>query len=227
MINKIEMARKTRFVLQSGLLLGLVFGASSCSTNPFDEGYQAVAGLPPRTAKNFSPSIIESSPLEHEKTVRTKISQRAVLVGYAEKRFDAPASAEQVRLLTIKNNADVAVFSKELMGTSSQFLAVPLQSEKIETQKNTKQTNTDTRTRIGYREFQKPVWIHRVSLLRCPNHFVEPPQAPQAPQAVRPAPVNAPVIKSQTAPEPDPVTYETIKTFETTQELRTKLSGDP
>ena len=224
MIHYTKMLKIASFLLKGGLALGLVLGATSCSTNPFDEGYQAVSGLPPRKVKNPSPRIIEVPAHEHEKAVREQISQGAFLIGYSEKRSQESISVEQARLFAIKKNADVAVFSKEFTGNSTQYQAVPLQSEKIENQKNTKHTNSSTRTSIGYREYQLPVWLHRVSLLRFPDNYMPPP--PPTP-TVKAPPKKAPVKKAVAKPKEEPVIYETIKTIETTKEFKPKISGDP
>lgn len=223
MIHDTKMLKIASFLLKGGLALGLVLGATSCSTNPFDEGYQAVSGLPPRKVKNPSPRIIEVPAHEHEKAVREQISQGAFLIGYSEKRSQESISVEQARLFAIKKNADVAVFSKEFTGNSTQYHPVPIQSEKIENQKNAKRTNSTTRTSIGYREYQLPVWLHRVSLLRFPDNYMPPP--PTA--AVKSEPKKAPVKKAVAKPKEEPVIYETIKTIETTKEFKPKISGDP
>jgi hypothetical protein len=211
-------------ILKAGLALALVIGTSSCSTNPFDEGYQAVSSLPPRKVKNPSPRIIEVPAHEHEKNVREQIGQGAFLIGYSEKRSQESISVEQARLFAIKKNAYVAVFSKEFTGNSTQYQPVPLQSEKIENQKNTKRTNSSTRTSIGYREYQLPVWLHRVSLLRFPDNYMPPP--PPAP-TVKAPPKKALVKKATAKPKEEPVIYETIKTIETTKDFKPKISGDP
>jgi hypothetical protein len=211
-------------ILKAGLALAMVLGATSCSINPFDEGYQAVSGLPPRKVKNPSPRIIEVPAHEHEKAVREQVSQGAFLIGYSEKRSQESISVEQARLFAIKKNADVAVISKEFAGNTTQYQAVPLQSEKIENQKNTKHPNSSTRTSIGYREYQIPVWLHRVSLRRFPDNYMPPP--PPAP-AVKVPPKKAPVKKAAAKPKEAPVIYQTIKTIETTKEFKPKISGDP
>lgn len=222
MIHDTKMLKIASLLLKGGLALGLVLGATSCSTNPFDEGYQAVSGLPPRKVKNSSPRILEVPAHEHEKAVREQISQGAFLIGYSEKRSQESISVEQARLFAIKKNADVAVFSKEFTGNSTQYHAVPLKSEKIENQKNTKQTNSSTRTSIGYREYQLPVWLHRVSLLRFPDNYMPPP-----PPTVKALPKKASIKKAAAKPQEEPVIYETIKTIETTKEFKPKISGDP
>ena len=221
MIHDTKMLKIASFLLKGGLALGLVLGATSCSTNPFDEGYQAVSGLPPRKVKNPSPRIIEVPAHEHEKAVREQISQGAFLIGYSEKRSQESISVEQARLFAIKKKADVAVFSKEFTGNSTQYHPVPIQSEKIENQKNAKRTNSTTRTSIGYREYQLPVWLHRVSLLRFPDNYMPPPPMVKAPLK------KASVKKAVAKPKEEPVIYETIKTIETTKEFKPKISGDP
>jgi len=225
MIHYTKIFKIAPILLKGSLALGLVLGATSCSTNPFDEGYQAVSGLPPRKVKNPSPRILEVPAHEHEKAVREQISQGAFLIGYSEKRSQESISVEQARLFAIKKNADVAVFSKEFTGNSTQYHAVPLKSEKIENQKNTKQTNSSTRTSIGYREYQLPVWLHRVSLLRFPDNYMPP--APLPPPTVKALPKKAPVKNAVAKPKEEPVIYETIKTIETTKEFKPKISGDP
>ena len=221
MIQNFKISKTASLMLKGGLALAMVLGATSCSTNPFDEGYQAVSGLPPRKVKNPSPRIIEVPAHEHEKAVREQISQGAFLIGYSEKRSQESISLEQARLFAIKKNADVAVISKEFKGNSTQYQAVPLRSEKIENQKNPK---SSIRTSIGYREYQVPVWLYRVSLRRYPDNYMPPP--PPTP-TVKAPPKNAPVKKAVAKPKEEPVIYETIKTIETTKEFKPKISGDP
>ena len=40
MIDDTKMLKIASLLLKGGLALGLVLGATSCSTNPFDEGYR-------------------------------------------------------------------------------------------------------------------------------------------------------------------------------------------
>jgi hypothetical protein len=224
MIQNFKISKTASLILKGGLALAIVLGATSCSTNPFDEGYQAVSGLPPRKVKNPSPRIIEVPAHEHEKAVREQVSQGAFLIGYSEKRSQESISVEQARLFAIKTNADVAVISKEFAGNTTQYQAVPLQSEKIENQKNTKHPNSSTRTSIGYREYQLPVWLHRVSLRRFPDNYMPPPPPPPT---VKAPPKKASVKKAVAKPKEEHVTYETTKTIETTKEFKPKISGDP
>jgi hypothetical protein len=206
-------------ILKAGLALALVIGTSSCSTNPFDEGYQAVSSLPPRKVKNPSPRIIEVPAHEHEKNVREQIGQGAFLIGYSEIKSQESISVEQARLFALKKNADVAVVSKEFLGNTTHYQAVPQKSEKIEDQKSTKHPKSSIRTSIGYREYKSPIWLHRVSLRRFPDNYMPPPPPAQT--------TKAPVNKIAAKPKEEPVIYETIKTIETTKEFKPKISGDP
>jgi hypothetical protein len=216
---------------------------ASCTTTPLDVGYRAVTGAPIQKQRNQRPEVIETAPQDHERKLKEYMDRGAWLVGSSEIRSTETPSHDEIRIFAIARQADVAILSKQPIGTSVSFQPIPLKAERIETRGNGAWGAT-TRTSLGYRERQAGVLLSRITLLRClptqPSQTlkqptttkvaVPPAQSPSKSTATQTASATPPA-QSQSKPHspakiPESTVYETIKTTETTVELKPVVSGD-
>lgn len=216
---------KSQLMILAGVLMLAILAPSCTTTSPLNVGYRAAIGAPMQKQKNQRPEVVETVPQDHERKLKEYMDQGAWLVGCSEVRSTETLSHDEIRIFAIAHKADVAVLSKQPIGTSVSFQPIPLKGERIETRGHGAWEAT-TRTSLGYRERQAGVNLTRVTLLRCPP--LQPSPALKQSTASKPT---SPALQSQpktrsAAKIPQSTVYETIKTTETTVELKPVVSGD-
>lgn len=216
---------KSQLMILASVLMLVILAPSCTTTSPLNGGYRAAIGAPIQKQKNQRPEVVETAPQDHERKLKEYMDQGAWLVGCSEVRSTLTPSHDEIRIFAIARKADVAVLSKQPIGTSVSFQPIPLKAERIETHGHGAWGAT-TRTSLGYRERQAGVLLTRVTLLRCPP--LQPSPALKQSTASKPT---ALALQSQPKPRsiakiPESTVYETIKTTETTVELKPVVSGD-
>jgi hypothetical protein len=216
----------------AGVSMLAILTPSCTTTSPLNVGYRAALGAPIQKQKNQRPEVVETAPQDHERKLKEYMDRGAWLVGCSEVRSTGTPSHDEIRIFAIARKADVAVLSKQPIGTSVSFQPIPLKAERIETRGNGAWGAT-THTSLGYRERQAGVLLTRVTLLRCPPLQPSPAlkqstmSKPSAPKLTSPTPPvqNQPRPSTQ-AKIPESTVYETTKTTETIVELKPIVSGD-
>jgi len=202
---------KSQLMILASVLMLVILAPSCTTTSPLNGGYRAAIGAPIQKRKNQRPEVVETAPQDHERKLKEYMDQGAWLVGCSEVRSTLTPSHDEIRIFAIARKADVE--------------PIPLKAERIETHGHGAWGAT-TRTSLGYRERQAGVLLTRVTLLRCPP--LQPSPALKQSTASKPT---APALQSQPKPRstakiPESTVYETIKTTETTVELKPVVSGD-
>lgn len=227
----------SQLITLAGVFMLIILAPSCTTKSPLDVGYRAAIGAPIQKQKNQRPEVVETAPQDHERKLKEYMDRGAWLVGCSEVRSTGTPSHDEIRIFAIARKADVAVLSKQAIGTSVSFQPIPLKAERIETRGN-RAWEATTRTSLDYRERQAGVLLSRVTLLRCPpqhpSQALKNPTAPPAKSLSKPTIQTASQSSSaQSQSEPrsaakisESTVYETIKTTETTVELKPVVSGD-
>lgn len=229
---------RSQLMALAGVFMLAILTPSCTTTSPLDIGYRAALGAPIQKQKNQRPEVVETAPQYHERKLKEYMDRGAWLVGCSEVRSTGTPSHDDIRIFAIARKADVAVLSKQPIGTSVSFQPIPLKAERIETRGNGAWGAT-THTSLGYRERQAGVLLTRVTLLRCPpqlpSQALKKTTAPPAQSQSKPtttqtaspsSSAQSPSKQHSPAKIPEPTVTETIKTTETIVELKPIVSGD-
>jgi len=162
------------------VLFVLVLG-TSCASNPFQRSYEASPVTAASRPGNPSPFVQEVAANEHEAAVRSHLARGARLLGFSEVFSERQISTEQARLFALGRKADLAVYSRQVVGHTRRHQAVPVVSEVIDRTTAAGGGALSRRTEVRYQEDRAAVWAHRLSLLSGPARPPQPAAAPPSP----------------------------------------------